>query len=222
MIKAKNLNFKYPNGTMALRDIDLEVGKNELMYIIGPSGSGKTTLLKLFMGIEYPSSGVLQVLGTSMNEGQAKKARTLREKIGPVFQEFRLIDGRTAMENVVLGMRFLDISPRDYKEKGHDALEKVGLGHKKFSKVDNLSYGERQRVAIARAVARKPSLILADEPTGNLDKENAINILNLLASFRSDRTSIVITTHATHLINKDEDIKIIGIDKGIIKEERLG
>ncbi len=222
MIEAKDVNFKYPDGTEALHDINLRIKSKEMIYIIGPSGSGKTTLLKLFMGMEYPTSGTLTVLNYIMTKGQAKKIREMRKKIGPVFQDFKLINGRTAMENTMLGMRFLDISSKELKERANYGLERVGLSHKKLALVENLSFGERQRVAIARAVARKPLLILADEPTGNLDKDNAQNILRLLASFKDDKTTVIITTHATHLINEEENSKLIRINKGGISIERLG
>jgi cell division transport system ATP-binding protein len=172
--------------------------------------------------MEYPTSGSLKVLDQPIVKGQARAIRNLRKIIGPVFQEFKLINGRTAMENTMLGMRFLNISSQQLRENANKALDRVGLEHKKFSLVENLSYGERQRVAIARAVARKPALILADEPTGNLDKDNALNILKLLASFKNNKTTVIITTHATHLINGEKDSKLIRMDKGNISVERLG
>lgn len=126
------------------------------------------------------------------------------------------------MENVMLGMRFLDIPPGQLKDNASNALLKVGLEHKALSLVENLSWGESQRVAIARAVARKPVLILADEPTGNLDKDNALNILELLTSFIDQKTAVVITTHATHLINAEKNSKYIRMDNGSLSWERLG
>ena len=222
MIEAKDVYFSYSDGTIALQDINLQIEYGDMAYVIGPSGSGKTSLLKLFMGIEYPTEGSLKVLDQPIVRGQAREIRNLRKVIGPVFQEFKLIKGRTAMENTMLGMRFLNISLKQLRGNASEALERVGLGHKKFSLVENLSYGERQRVAIARAVARKPALILADEPTGNLDKDNALNILKLLASFKNNKTTVIITTHATHLINGEKDSKLIRIDNGSISIERLG
>ena len=143
-------------------------------------------------------------------------------QIGPVFQEFKLIKGRTAMENVMLGMRFLGLPLRNIKEDASKALERVGLEHKALSLVENLSWGETQRVAIARAIARKPALILADEPTGNLDMSNALNILELLTSLKDEKTAIIITTHATHLIDNRTDCKLIQMEEGSIRWERLG
>lgn len=222
MIEAKGVCLRYPDGTMALKNIDLQVKPGELVYVTGPSGSGKTSLLKLFMGVEYPTEGSLKVLGQPMIKGQAERIRQLRMVLGPVFQEFKLIKGRTAIENVMFGMRFLDFSPGQLKENAANALAKVGLEHKAFSMVENLSWGESQRVAIARAVARKPALILADEPTGNLDKDNALNILELLTSFKDKETAVVITTHATHLIDGRKECTLIRVDGGSICCERLG
>lgn len=222
MIEARGVCLKYPDGTMALKSIDLQVELGEMVYVTGPSGSGKTSLLKLLMGIEYPTTGSLNVLGQPIVKGQTAGIRQLRMMIGPVFQEFKLIKGRTAMENVMLGMRFLDIPPGQLKENANIALIKVGLEHKALSLVENLSWGECQRVAIARAVARKPALILADEPTGNLDKDNALNILELMTSFKDKKTAIMITTHATHLIEDKKDVRLIRMDKGSMSLERLG
>lgn len=220
MINADNVSLRYPDGTEALRDINLRIESGELVYITGRSGSGKTSLLKLLMGMEFPTGGNLTVLGQPVEKGRNSGIRRLRMRIGPVFQEFRLIDGRTAFDNVLLGMRFLEIPGKQMREAAREALEIVGLGHKILSSVENLSWGERQRVAIARAVARKPSLILADEPTGNLDRENAENILGILNSFKNKETSVVITTHATHLIDPSLDAVLITMDEGNMRCER--
>lgn len=220
MIIVKNVSLIYPDGTKALKDVDLDIKSGELVYITGPSGSGKTSLLKLILGMEYPTTGSVTVLGNSINKNNTSKIRKVRKSIGPVFQEFKLIEGRTAFENVMIGMRILGISPKQMKLRAGEALEKVGLGHKKLSKVENLSWGESQRVAIARAVARKPSIILADEPTGNLDYDNAINILGLLKTFIDKDTAIIITTHATHLIKDDKDAIFIRVDSGKVDIER--
>ena len=214
MIEATGVSLRYPDDTLALKSFDLHVETGEMVYVTGPSGSGKTSLLKLLLGIEYPTSGSLKVMGQPIIKGQTAEIRQLRRIIGPVFQEFRLLKGRTAMDNVILGMRFLDFPKGRLKENAINALERVGLKQKAFSLVEKLSLGEQQRVAIARAVARQPVLILADEPTGNLDKDNALNILELLASFRDTNTSVIITTHATHLISSEKNIKHITINQG--------
>ncbi|NLK74726.1 MAG: ATP-binding cassette domain-containing protein, partial [Clostridiales bacterium] len=158
----------------------------------------------------------------TIKESNRNKIRKFRRHIGPVFQEFKLIEGRTALENVMLGMRFLEYSNKHIRKMSKDALERVGLGGKMHSNVENLSWGEAQRVAIARAVARKPSLILADEPTGNLDHKNAIQILKLLNSFRNDDTTVIITTHATHLIEELGNAIFVSVEHGEITIERRG
>jgi cell division transport system ATP-binding protein len=220
MIEAAGVSLTYPDGTLALKNFDLQVEPGAMVYITGPSGSGKTSLLKLLLGIEYPTTGSLKVAGKSITKSRAADIRRLRRIIGPIFQEFRLLKGRTAMENVILGMRFLDLPRGCIKENAGKALSRVGLERKAFSLVENLSLGEQQRVAIARAVARQPLLILADEPTGNLDKENAQNILELLTSFRDKNTTVMVTTHAVHLINREKGIKLITIENGSMKQER--
>lgn len=222
MIEGKDISLVYGDGTKALKGVNIAISKGQLAYIIGPSGSGKTSLLKLFMGIEYPTEGELKILGLKMERGQEANIRKLRRLIGPVFQEFKLIKGRTALENVMLGLRFLDIPSRMIKEESKNALIKVGLSHKIDTVVEHLSFGETQRVAIARAVARKPALILADEPTGNLDVDNALNIMGLLASFRNENTAVIITTHATHLLEDIDQGEIIKVENGIIKMESRG
>lgn len=219
MIEAKEVNLIYQDGTKALQNINLNIRQGELVYITGPSGSGKTSLLKLLMGMEYPSSGNLIVLGQNMKSGRSDGIRRLRKSIGPVFQEFKLIKGRTALENIMVGMRFLGKSPRKIRDEAMKALTRVGLSSKADSLVENLSWGEAQRVAIARAVARKPALILADEPTGNLDHNNALKILELLTSFKDKNTTVIITTHATHLIEKVTNAVFIHVDGGRITVE---
>ena len=148
--------------------------------------------------------------------GQASNIRRLRMELGPVFQDFKLVKGRSSLENIMLGMRFLGLSSSQVKENAREALTKVGLEHKADSAVENLSWGESQRISIARAVARKPALILADEPTGNLDKDNALNILELLTGCKDTRTAVIITTHATHLIDEKEG-RLIRLNGGAME-----
>ena len=216
MIEAKNVSLQYADGTMALRDINLNINPGELVYIIGPSGSGKTSLLKLIMGMEFPTSGSLTVLDHTMTKHQVNSIRRLRMAMGPVFQDFKLVKGRSSLENIMLGMRFLGLSSTEIKDWAAEALDKVGLKHKADTLVENLSWGESQRISIARAVARKPAIILADEPTGNLDKDNAVNILDLLTACISPKTAVIITTHATHLIDEKKS-RIIRLKNGVME-----
>jgi len=222
MIRANGVYLRYPDGTEALKDINLHIKPGEIVYITGPSGSGKTSLLKLLLGMEFATLGSLEVMGMPMVKGKTASINKLRRKIGPVFQEFKLIDGRRAFENVMMGMRFLGMPPRKMKDEAKNALIKVGLEEKMASKVENLSWGQQQRVAIARAIARKPALILADEPTGNLDQENAMNILKILHNVKDINTTVLITTHATHLLDGIEDANFLHVDNGSIRVEGKG
>jgi cell division transport system ATP-binding protein len=220
MIHAEKSSLIYRDGTQALKTFDLHIPKGELVYITGPSGSGKTSLLKLLMGIEFTTSGTLEVLGQPMLQHHEAAIRRMRTQVGPVFQDFRLLEGRSVLENVLLGMRFLDIKPHDRKVRAEESIHRVGLDHKRHHPISNLSWGECQRVSIARAVARTPLLIVADEPTGNLDKDNAVHILRLLESFRSPETTVVITTHATHLMTTGQPLLHLIMESGQMTAER--
>ncbi len=222
MIKAENVSLVYSDGTIGLREFNLNISQGETIYITGPSGSGKTSLLKLLIGIESPTTGELFLFNQSMNNISQSSIRKLRREIGIIFQEFKIIKGRSSYENVMMGLRFLNIPPKEMKERAIKTLEDVGLGHKIYAKVENLSWGENQRVAIARALARKPKLILADEPTGNLDLDNAHNILDLLISLKDQDTTVIITTHATHLIENIEEGTFISVRDGYITVEKVG
>ena len=140
MITLNDVSLIYPDKTQALFDIGIDIKQGELVYITGPSGSGKTSLLKLIMGMEYPTTGSLRVFDKSIKHNGSGNIRRIRRNIGPVFQEFKLIKGRTSLENVMIGMRFLGIKPKQMKLQANEALDKVGLGHKKLSKVENLSW----------------------------------------------------------------------------------
>lgn len=215
MIRAEECRLVYNEGTCALEKFDLEINRGENVLIVGPSGSGKTSLLKLVMGMVYPTQGNFVVLGQNISKDQSKAIRKLRTQIGPIFQDFRLLSGRSVLDNVVLGMRFLSFSQSEMKVNATEAIERVGLGHKIHHDIDRLSWGECQRVAIARAISRKPKLIVADEPTGNLDEENAINVLKLLTSLSDSETTVLITTHATHLVKHVHATKVLMMNNGI-------
>lgn len=222
MIHAKKVGLMYKDGTEALKPFDLDINEGELVYIIGPSGSGKTSLLKLIMGMEFPTVGTLTVLSTLMTQDHRKMIQKVRREMGPVYQAFRLLEGRTVLDNVMLGMRFLDIPYSEIKRSALESIERVGLSHKIKHTVDRLSWGECQRVSIARAVARSPKLIVADEPTGNLDVENARKILELLTSFVDQKTTVIVTTHATHLIEPFKKGILINMEAGNLRFERRG
>lgn len=220
MIQAKGLNFSYPDGTVGLEDFDLEIASGEIIFITGESGSGKTTFLKLLQGTQKPTAGTLYVLNRDMSSIMPEELRKLRTEIGPVFQDFRLIKGRTALENVEAGLRFLSLSNSEVRKEAVRYLEKVGLADKLQNKVEQLSYGQLQRVAVARALARKPKLLIADEPTGNLDHDNAVKIMELLTVLKDPETIVVITTHATGIIPSGAGIRRIHVQKGRLHTEK--
>lgn len=220
MIEAKELTLIYHDGTIALDNINVLIPDGELVFITGPSGSGKTSFLKLLMGMEQGTQGSLIVAETDLGKMNGGELKRYRQSLGPVFQEFRLIEGRTALENILTGLRFLEKSQKNRKEEAMKALGEVGLFHKAGSLVENLSFGEAQRVAIARAMVRRPQLLLADEPTGNLDQENSIKILNLLTEFQKEKTTVIITTHAAHLLPEDKEYLHISMQEGKMTAER--
>lgn len=222
MINAKDVSLVYDDGTIGLKGFSLNINTGDTVFITGPSGSGKTSLLKLLMGIESPTTGSLDVLSQDIGVISDSNLRKLRRQIGTIFQEFKIIKGRTSFENVMMGLRFLDIPPKEMKDRAITTLKEVGLEHKIYAKVEHLSWGENQRVAIARALARKPALILADEPTGNLDLANAHNILDLLISLKDKDTTVIITTHATHLIEDFEDGTFISVNNGVVVVKKAG
>lgn len=221
MLNAENLTLRYENGSVGLQPVTFNIDAGNLCIITGPSGSGKTSLLKLILGIENPTGGHLSVMGHPMKGIREKDLQDLRCQMGPVFQEFRLIQGRSALENVVLGLRFLKITKEHMYKEAESVLDKVGLFHKRHELVEHMSFGENQRVAIARAVVRKPRLIIADEPTGNLDDVNAKNVLELLASFKTPETSVILATHATHLITVLEPDLRIQMSEGFMTLEEV-
>lgn len=216
MIIAKDLSFTYPDLTTGLRDVSFEINKGDICFLIGESGSGKTTLLHLLMGILRPTTGNLNVLSRDMKSVHEKEIRLLRREIAPIFQDFRLLDGRSVLDNVMLSLRFLKMN--NIKERATSAIERVGLIEKIKTPVENLSYGQRQRVAVARALVREPKLILADEPTGNLDRENAENVINMITDLKSEDTTVIISTHQLSLLPKSETIRVFKVKSGYIEE----
>lgn len=211
MIKVENLYKYYPMGKEkypALKNINLSINKGEFVAIIGPSGSGKSTLLNIIGGLDRPSEGKVYVDGQDifkLNDARISKYRN--EKIGFVFQFFYLEPTYTVLENVMLPLIFSKSNSRELKAK--EAIEKVGLTHKIGNKGNELSGGERQRVAIARAIVNNPSILLCDEPTGNLDSKTGISIMNLLKTLNKEGKTIVLVTHNLEYLSfVDRVIKI--------------
>ena len=217
MIIAQGVAKVYDNGTQALRNINLTVKQGEVVFILGESGAGKTTFLKLLLGMEKPTAGELIVAGTSLIKPRAGDIRRLRRLTGAVFQDFKLILGRTARENVALSLRILGIGWSDNRRRSKAALAAVGLADKGDNLVETLSWGERQRVALARAVVREPRLLLADEPTGNLDAASVGYVAQMLALAVKGGATLVVATHDSRLIERLPG-RVLVLEQGSLKE----
>jgi putative ABC transport system ATP-binding protein len=187
---------EYPGGVVALRDLTIEVGEGEQLAVVGPSGSGKTTLLTVMGTLERPTRGGVHVVGYDAVQASDRELAGLRaHALGFVFQGFNLQESITALDNVALGLLYTGQPLRQRRETARAALERVGLGHRLTHRPPMLSGGERQRVAIARAIAKRPLLILADEPTGNLDSKASAEVVALLHGLSSDGATLVLITH---------------------------
>ena len=220
MIKAKSLTLVYDNQTVGIENLNLNIDKGEVVLLLGPSGAGKSSLLKLIMGAKFPTDGVLMVDEHTISPGSKINITELRQMISPVFQDFKLLEDKSALENVILGLRVLGHTPGKMQEKSKSALEKVGLGDKLNDPVKFLSYGERQRVAVARAIARDSKIILADEPTGNLDDENSRRIINLLVNLGDKDKVVIIATHERNLVS-ELNLRTLYLGNGKLTKESV-
>jgi cell division transport system ATP-binding protein len=202
MIRIRHLAKRYPGGNDALRDVNLEVERGEFVFITGPSGAGKTTLLRMLLRQEVPTSGEVVVDGRDLATLPARKVPILRRSMGVVFQDFKLIRRKTALENVAYVLNVSGVSRAEQKRRAYAALKGVGLNHKLNVLAPALSGGEQQRVAIARAVVNEPRLLIADEPTGNLDPDLAVEIMRLFREINARGTTVLVATHDRELIGR--------------------
>ena len=219
IIRMQNVNLVYPTGTAALKDCSLEIGKGEFVFIVGSSGSGKSTLIKTLLGELEISSGRIEVAGKDLANMTRKELPYFRRKLGVVFQEFRLLDEMNVFENVALAQRVVGVSSRERRRKNSLAmLEMVGLSKKLKAYPNELSGGEQQRVAIARAMVNRPAILLADEPTGNLDPENSWEIMKLLQDVHGLGTTVLVVSHNEDIVNKMQK-RVITLHKGQITSD---
>ena len=202
MIEAYHLSKVYRRGVYALRDLSLTIDKGEFVFLTGPSGAGKSTLLRLLLREDLPSGGQLTVAGQNLATLRSGQVQAYRRTVGFVFQDFKLITRKTVLENVAFVSRVLGLSTSQQRRKTFQVLKWVGLQHRMNAHPDELSGGEQQRVAIARALINDPMLILADEPTGNLDPDLSLEIMNLFREINARGTTVLVATHDRELINR--------------------
>ena len=201
MIRLINVSKRY-NDVEAVAGATLEVAKGEFVFLTGPSGAGKTTLLRMMLRQELPSTGQILVNGRNVGALPAAKIPDLRRSIGVVFQDFKLIQRKTALDNVAYVLNVAGVPRSQQRKQAYEALRSVGLNHKLSAYPSALSGGEQQRVAIARAVVNEPALLLADEPTGNLDPDLAVEIMRLFREINARGTTVLVATHDRDLIER--------------------
>lgn len=222
MIEFVNLVKKYNHGICAIDNVNLKIDKGEFAFLVGPSGSGKSTFLRLLIKEEEPTSGKILVDGKDITRLKKKEIPYLRRKIGFVFQDFRLLYDRTVEENIVFALRVVEASEREIKTQLKTVLQMVGLSGKEKFYPNQLSGGEQQRVALARALATKPPILIADEPTGNLDPTTAEEIFKTLLEINARGTTILVVTHAKDIVDKLNK-RVIALEHGrVIKDEARG
>lgn len=221
MVRLLDVCKVYENGTPALSGINLKIDDGEFVFLVGSSGSGKSTIVKILTSEVKMTSGRGIVNKFNLNKIKPARIPELRRTIGIVFQDFRLIDKKTVYENIAFAMRAVGASPRQIRKRVPYVLDLVGLTHKANNLPNELSGGERQRVAVARAIVNNPKMIIADEPTGNLDPKMSIEIMSLLERINSLGTTVLVVTHERELV--DEFVKrVITIDSGRIISDKTG
>ncbi len=202
MIRLIDVHKEYDNGTKALKGIDLEIEDGEFVFLVGPSGSGKSTIVKLLTAEEVASHGRVMVNGFNLNNIKRRQIPHMRRTLGVIFQDFRLIEKKTVWENLEFAMRTIGSSGREMRKRIPYVLDLVGLGDKTDVYPNEMSGGEQQRVAIARALVNNPHMIIADEPTGNLDPRRSLEIMTLLERINSMGTTMLVVTHEKDLVNR--------------------
>jgi len=217
VIETYHLSKFYSRGVYALRDLSLTIDKGEFLFLTGPSGAGKSTFLRLLLRQELPSEGEIRVAGRSLNELGSSQVQSYRRSVGFVFQDFRLVPRFTVFQNVAFVMRVLGVADAVQQRKTFQVLKWVGLQHRMNSYPTELSGGEQQRVAIARALVNDPQLILADEPTGNLDPDLSLEIMNLFREINARGTTVIVATHDRELIRR-VGRRSITLDQGHVVE----
>ncbi|HEM3511216.1 TPA: cell division ATP-binding protein FtsE [Streptococcus suis] len=222
IIEMKDVSKKYGNGTTALRGVSVNVEAGEFTYIVGPSGAGKSTFIKLLYREEKLDKGSLKVGKFDLAKIKKRDVPLLRRSVGVVFQDYKLLPKKTIFENIAYAMEVIGEKPRNIKKRVMEVLDLVGLKHKIRSFPNELSGGEQQRIAIARAIVNNPKVLIADEPTGNLDPENSWEIMNLLERINLQGTTVLMATHNSQIVNTLRH-RVIAIEDGrVVRDEEQG
>jgi len=218
MVEIQNVTVIYSNKWLGLEDASLTIGKGDFIYLVGPSGAGKSTILRLIYMDIFPTRGDVTVLGSKTSSVRQSQIPYIRRKIGVIFQDFKLLKDRTAFENVMFALEVTGCPPRVRKKKALEVLTSLRMVHRRNEYPYSLSGGEQQRVAIARALVREPLILLADEPTGNIDEKSGAEIVELLNEINRSGTAVVMATHKLELA-ESSPFKLVYMEKGRIVEK---
>lgn len=221
MIEMSNVYKKYSNGITAINGLDVRIEQGEFVYVVGPSGAGKSTFIKMIYREELPTKGTVKVGEFELENLKPKKIPYLRRHVGVVFQDFKLLPRLTVYENVAYAMQVLEKNPKQIQKRVLEVLDLVGLKHKVRMFPNELSGGEQQRIAIARAIANMPRVLIADEPTGNLDPETAWGIMELLEEINNQGTTIIMATHNSEIVNRVRH-RVLAVENGRIARDQEG
>ncbi|HEY3424361.1 MAG TPA: cell division ATP-binding protein FtsE [Negativicutes bacterium] len=222
MIHMSGISKIYSNGAVALSDITVDIDKGDFVFVVGPSGAGKSTLIKLILREELPTKGTLIVNGRNVCELSSGEVPYLRRGLGIVFQDYRLLPNKTVYENVAFAMQVIEASRREIQKRVNHVMDLVGLRHKARNFPSQLSGGEQQRVAIARAIVNNPLVVIADEPTGNLDPDTSWEIMKIFERVNKDGTTIVMATHDKTVVDAMKK-RVIAIEKSrIVRDQPKG
>ena len=221
MIHMNNVYKKYPNGVVAVNGISVDIGQGEFVYVVGPSGAGKSTFIKLMYREEVPTSGEVIINGFNTANMKRKEVPLFRRQLGVVFQDFKLLPKLTVYENVAFALEVIEEQPKTIRKRVMEVLELVGLKHQVRMFPSELSGGEQQRVSIARSIVNMPKVVIADEPTGNLDPETSWEIMRIFEEINTRGTTVVMATHNREIVNKIRK-RVITIDGGMIVRDVFG
>lgn len=222
MLRMENVSKVYPGGSVALQDVDIHIKPGEFVFVVGPSGAGKSTFIKMLFREVLPTTGSIFVNGVDILSLTPKEIPYMRRQLGIIFQDYRLLPDRTVYENVAFAMQVIETPHRKIKRRVLNVLELVGLRHRANAYPNELSGGEQQRIAIARAIVNDPILVIADEPTGNLDPETSWDIMDIFKEINASGTTIVMATHDKEIVDAMGK-RVVAIEHGnIVRDEASG